>query len=125
MANMNIQNYGSDNLIHFDDCEFESNVVTFAAAGSVKKGDILARAADGTFKLHDGSTTTPVAVYIDEDASLADAGTIPCRALIAGKVRKDKILVGGSTADIADLDGLKAAGIIPVAFTEMNITDNQ
>ena len=122
---MNIQNYGANNLIHFGDCEFESNVVTFAAAGSVKKGDILARAADGTFELHDGSTTTPVAVYIDEDVTLSAAGTVPCRALITGKVRKDKILVGGSAADVADLDALKAAGITPMAITEMNITDNQ
>ena len=53
------------------------------------------------------------------------AGTVPCRALITGKVRKDKILVGGSAADIADLDALKAAGITPIAITEMNITDNQ
>lgn len=125
MANMTIKNYGSDKLVQFGDCEFETSKVVFASAGTLKKGAILARGADGFMKVWDGSTGSPVAVYVDDDATLSAAGNVPCRALISGKVHKELVLVDDNEPTADQLDALKACGIVALPTTEVNGLDNQ
>lgn len=121
MANMEVKNFGLEKMVQFWDCEFETGKVT--GSGDIKKGTVLARAIDGSFEAWDGTTGNPVAVYVDNDETIGSG--IPCRALISGKVHKELILVAGAEATVAQLDALKAAGIIALPCNETNITDNQ
>lgn len=121
MENMKVQNYGTDKMVQFDNCDFETGIVV--STGDLKKGAILTRGDDGNFKVWDGSTGEPVAVYVDDNE--AQAGNVPCRALISGKVHKELIYVVDAAPTAAQFDALKAAGIVALPSTELNGFDNQ
>jgi len=55
----------------------------------------------------------------NEKSSVAD---VPFRALIAGRVRADKVLLNGNKPTVEQLDMLRACGIIPVTVTDVSQT---
>ena len=85
MANMNIQNYGSDKEIVLGDGFYESGKVTIAANGEVVQGDLLARDRGGSGKF---IPYTGIAV-----SGLID----PICAIYTGK---DKLEGGAGGADV-------------------------
>lgn len=134
MANMNIQNYGSDKKIVQGDGFYETGKVTVAANGEVVQGDLLARDRQGSGKFipYTGVAVSglidPIcAIYTGkEKLEGGDSGKdIPISAFIAGPVDGSKIKVAGTAATALQKDLAKNAGIIPVSINEMNATDNQ
>ena len=125
LGNMKITNYG-DAGIYFGDTVFENGVFNMASTGILKRGCLLARdSSSGKFKKFTGTEDTPVAIYTGEDVEFTTSTDLPIRALIAGKVISNKILVDDKEASAAQKDLAKANGIIPVPFTEVGIKDNQ
>ena len=124
MANMNIQNYGSDKEIVLGDGFYESGKVTIAAARD--------RGGSGKFIPYTGIAVSglidPIcAIYTGKDKLEGGAGgaDVPLTAYIAGPVDGSKIKVAGTAATALQKDLAKTAGIIPVKITEQNSTDNQ
>ena len=134
MANMNVQNYGSDKEIVLGDGFYESGKVTIAANGEVVQGDLLARDRGGSGKFipYTGIAVSglidPIcAIYTGREK--LEGGTsgkdVPLTAYIAGPVDGSKIKVADTAATALQKDLAKTAGIIPVKITEQNSTDNQ
>ncbi len=134
MANMNIQNYGSDKEIVQGDGFYETGKVTVAANGEVVQGDLLARDRQGSGKFipYTGVAVSglidPIcAIYTGKEKLEGGVSgkDIPISAFIAGPVDGSKIKVAGTAATALQKDLAKNAGIIPVSINEMNATDNQ
>ena len=134
MANMNVQNYGTDKEIVLGDGYYESGKVALAADASLVQGDLLARDKDGSGKFvpYTGVAVSGIispicAIYTGKDTLTGgDAGRdIPLTAYIAGPVDGSKIKVSGVAATALQKDLAKTAGIIPVSIKEQNIQDNQ
>ena len=86
----------------------------------------------GTYLKRDGEKfavlTTPASEKVvgivpfdveNEKSSVAD---VPFRALIAGRVRADKVLLDGNKPTVEQLDMLRSCGIIPVTVTDVSQT---
>jgi hypothetical protein len=50
---------------------------------------------------------------------------IPCRPVISGKVRADKVTVAGVVATKVQLDMIRRSGFIPIVITDVSKKDNQ
>lgn len=133
MSNLTTTNI-SNSTVFIDGGEYEDGLLTFAAAGTVVEGTILARDS-ATLKFVPfvkGGTTNgngiPKAV-LTYDVTAAGAGDVAIRAAIEGSVRIDKLIINadgdGSNVDAAVRDQLRAYGITPLTVTELNDFDNQ
>lgn len=133
MSNLTATNI--DNGSVFIDCgEFEDGLLTFAGAGTVVEGTILA--VDSTTLKYvpfvKGGTTNengiPKAV-LTYDVVAAGAGDEAIRAGIEGYVRIDKLVIAAdgdsSNVDKAVQDQLRDYGITPRTVSELNSFDNQ
>lgn len=133
MANLNITNNDLAGLLieaqgnDFADDEYSG------VSGNKAAGTIVARSSVTghliTF-VKGGSTNgngTPVAVLPYTLAHTGGAATV--RALIAGKVRKEKLIIAAdgddTNIDAAVKDKLRNVGIVPVVVSEQNTLDNQ
>lgn len=114
--------------------EYSDELLTFAGAGTVVEGTILARDSV-SLKLvpyvKGGSTNEngiPKAI-VTYDVEAAGAGDEPIRALIAGNVRAEKLVIDAdgdaSNIDAAVLDQLRDYKITAISVEELNILDNQ
>lgn len=117
-----------------EDAEFRDNLLTFAGAGTVLAGTILARDSV-SLKLvpfvKGGSTNQngiPKAI-LTYDVTATGAGDVPVRAGVSGKYRKNKLIIHadgtGANIDAAVLDQLRDYALVPIDVTELNIADNQ
>jgi len=133
MSNLTATNI--DNGSVFIDCgEFEDGLLTFAGAGTVVEGTILA--VDSVSLKYvpfvkGGSTNEngiPKAV-LTYDVVAAGAGDEAIRAGIEGYVRIDKLVIAAdgdsSNVDKAVQDQLRDYGITPRTVSELNSFDNQ
>jgi hypothetical protein len=133
MSNLTATNI--DNGSVFIDCgEFEDGLLTFAGAGTVVEGTILA--VDSTTLKYvpfvKGGITNengiPKAV-LTYDVVAAGAGDEAIRAGIEGYVRIDKLVIAAdgdsSNVDKAVQDQLRDYGITPRTVSELNSFDNQ
>jgi len=133
MSNLTATNI--DNGSVFIDCgEFEDGLLTFAGAGTVVEGTILA--VDSVSLKYvpfvkGGSTNEngiPKAV-LTYDVVAAGAGDEVIRAGIEGYVRIDKLVIAAdgdsSNVDKAVQDQLRDYGITPRTVSELNSFDNQ
>lgn len=132
MANIEITNIDRGNVAYAD-AHYEDDLLTFGGAATVVAGTILAR--DSTsLKLVPfvkGGVTNengiPKAVAVG-DVEAAGAGDEFIRALVAGKVKKERLIIDadgdGSNVDAAVLDQLRAYGITPVSTDQLSQVDN-
>ncbi len=133
MSNLTATNI--DNGSVFIDCgEFEDGLLTFAGAGTVVEGTILA--VDSVSLKYvpfvkGGATNEngiPKAV-LTYDVVAAGAGDEAIRAGIEGYVRIDKLVIAAdgdsSNVDKAVQDQLRDYGITPRTVSELNSFDNQ
>lgn len=92
----------------------------------------LTVAADGKMlpflKTGAGGVQVPSAV-LTYDLTRTGAGNEPIRAMIAGSVRKERLVIDidgdGSNVDDVVLDQLRQLGIVSIDTQELNIQDNQ
>lgn len=133
MANIEITNIDAAS-VEIEAAKFSDELLTFAGAGTVAKGTILARDSV-SLKLvvfaKGGSTNQngiPKAV-ITYDVTATGAGDVPVRALVAGVVNKDRLVIDAdgddSNIDAAVLDQLRAYGITSLGVEQLSALDNQ
>ena len=104
--------------------DFETGLLAAVPANTIVKA--------GTYLKRDGEKfavlTTPASEKVvgivpfdveNEKGSVAD---VPFRALIAGRVRADKVLLNGNKPAVEQLDMLRACGIITVTVTDVSQT---
>lgn len=132
MANITITSNDLDAVV-VSDADFRDELLTFGGAGTVVKGSILARDSV-SLKLvpyvkggvtNENGIPKALAPY---DVTATGAGDVPVRALVAARVRKERLIIAadgdGSNIDAAVLDQLRTYGMVPVDVTELNTADN-
>jgi len=132
MGNLTITalDYGS---IILQGGEFKDDLLTLGGAVTVLEGTILARDSV-SLKLvpfvKGGATNEngiPKAVLTYPITSTG-AGDVPVRALIAGEVREERLVIDAdgdnSNVDNKVLDQLRAYGITPASVTDLGLADN-
>lgn len=133
MANLTITNVDLGNVI-LKDGEFRDDLLTFAGAGTVVEGTILARDSV-SLKLVPfvkGGVTNengvPKAV-LTYDVTAAGAGDESIRDMVSGSVRAERLIIDadgdGSNVDAAVLDQLRDYSLVSIDVQELNILDNQ
>lgn len=133
MPNITIENVDVGNVI-LQEAEFRDDLLTFTGAGTVAEGTILARDSV-SLKLVPfvkGGVTNengiPKAI-ITYDVTAAGAGDEAVRAGVAGKYRKERLIIAAdgdaSNVDNAVMDQLRDYGLVPIDVQELNILDNQ
>ena len=133
MADPVITNIDLGNVI-YSDAEFSDELLTLAGADAIAEGTILARdSVSGKLVLFvkGGSTNEngiPKAV-LTYDVSIGGAGDVALRAMVSGKVRKERLIIDAdgddSNVDNAVRDQLRDYSIVVVNVTELNGLDNQ
>lgn len=114
--------------------EFADDLLTFAGAGTVLEGTILARDSvsgnlvpyvKGGVANENGIPKT-VVTY---DVVAAGAGDVPVRVLQSGVVRLPRLVIDAdgdaSNIDKVVIDELRDYAVVSVDTTELNILDNQ
>lgn len=134
MANITITDIDNGSvLVDQDSAEFEDHVITVGGAVTLAAGTILARNTS-TLKfvpfVIGGETAgngVPGAVLTYPVAS-SGAGDVAARILIAGKVKKERLIEDGdgdaSNLTAAHYDDLREVGIIPVSTKQLGEYDN-
>ena len=133
MANITITNNDLGSVI-LKDGEFRDDLLTFAGAGTVVEGTILARDSV-SLKLVPyvkGGVTNengiPKAI-LTYDVTAAGAGDVQSRVGVAGSYRKERLVIDAdgdaSNVDQAVIDQLRDYGLVPIDVQELNILDNQ
>ena len=133
MSNITITNVDLGNVI-LKEGEFRDDLLTFAGAGTVLEGTILARDSV-SLKLVPfvkGGVTNengiPKAV-ITYDVTATAAGDIPVRDMVSGSVRAQRLIIDAdgdaSNVDAAVLDQLRDYTLVSIDVQELNILDNQ
>ena len=113
-------------LVMLKDAMFRDELLTFAAAGTVEAGTILARnTTSGKLvpfvKGGSGGAEVPNAV-ITYDVTVDAPGDVATRVAIVGKARIQELIIAadgdGSNIDAAVIDGLRKVGITPIDVKE-------
>lgn len=133
MSNIDVDNVDLGNVI-LEDVRFEDGLLTFGDAGTVVAGTILARDSVSLkfVPFVKGGTTNedgiPKAV-LTYDVTAAEAGDVAMRALVNGRVRKERLIIDadgdGSNVDAAVLDGLRNYSITALSVKDLSVLDNQ
>ncbi len=132
MANMTIT---ENRLIQpvLQNAKFRDDVITFAAAGTLAPGTILARDSV-SLKLvpfvkggTDNENGTPKAVLTYEVSATA-AGDVPARVAVSGEFRKERLVIDAdgddSNIDAAVIDQLRDYDLVPLDVTDLSVADN-
>ncbi len=115
------------------DAQFRDELLTFAGAGTVVEGTILARnTASGKLVPFEiggaGGNEIPKAI-LTYDVTAAGAGDEAIRAGVSGGYRKERLIVDadgdGSNITDAILDQLRDYGLVAIDVEELAILDNQ
>lgn len=132
MSNLVITNVDVGSVV-LKEGQFRDDEITVAGAVTLADGTILGRiTATGKLAPYasgaaDGSEI-PKAVLSGEHA-FSGAGDFPVRPLVAGSVRRERLIENGKAAgvDITSVvcDQLRDYSIIPIDVKELNIPDNQ
>ena len=116
------------------DGEFRDEELTFAGAGTVVEGTILARDSVSLllvpFVKGGGTNENGIPkVVLTYDVIAAGVGDVPLRAMVSGSVRKERLIIdadgSGVNIDNAVLDQLRDYTIVSSDVQELNILDNQ
>lgn len=132
MPNITITNNDLNSPI-LEGADFRDEVITFAGADTLAPGTILARDSVSlklVIFVKGGATNEngiPKAI-LSYEVTATGAGDVPVRAAIAGKYRKEKLIIDADGDDSAIdgevIDQLRAYGLTPVNVDELNIADN-
>lgn len=130
---ISITNIDLGNVI-LADARFDDDTLTFAAAGTVAEGTILARdSVSGNLVPYvQGGSTNENGIpktILTYDVTATAAGNIPIRAPIFGKFRLDRAIIAadGDNSNVtkAVIDQLRDFAIILKDVEELYILDNQ
>jgi len=133
MADPVITNVDLGSVI-FDGGVFRDELLTFAGAGTVLEGTILAR--DSVSELLVPFVKGGVAnengipkALVTFDVVATGAGDVPIRAAVGGNFRKERLVIDAdgddSNVDDVVLDELRDYGLFATDVQELNILDNQ
>lgn len=133
MPNMEVTNNQTRGVAIWDP-RFKDELVTFAGAGTLLAGTILARDSvslkmvpfvKGGVANENG---IPKAMLLDELVAVG-AGDVPCRPIISGVVRRGDLVIDAdgdaSNVDGAVTDQLRDYGIEAISTTQLAELDNQ
>lgn len=133
MANIEITNNKARSVVVWEPV-FEDELVTFAGAGTLAAGTILARDSVSLKMVpfvKGGATNEngiPKAVLLDE-LTATGAGDLPCRPIISGRLRKGDLVIDAdgdaSNVDNAVEDQLRDYGLVTLSTTQLAELDNQ
>lgn len=133
MPNLVITNVDTGNVI-LANARFEDGPLTFAGAGTVKSGTILARdsATNKFVPFVVGGATNgngiPKAV-LTYDVTATGAGDITIRAAVEGHFRKERLVIAADGNDTnvtaAVRDQLRDYGLVAFNVKELSQLDNQ
>ncbi|ARB06248.1 hypothetical protein SppYZU01_11 [Shewanella phage SppYZU01] len=133
MANLTITNVDIGNVI-LQDADFRDELLTFGGAATVLEGTILARdSVSGKLVpfVKGGATNEngiPKAI-VTYDVVAAGAGDVAIRAGVAGKYRKERLVIDadGDASNVDDvvIDQLRDYGLVAIDVQELGILDNQ
>lgn len=133
MANLTITNVDIGNVI-LQDADFRDELLTFGGAATVLEGTILARdsVSGKLVPFVKGGVTNengiPKAI-VTYDVVAAGAGDVAIRAGVAGKCRKERLVIDadGDASNVDDvvIDQLRDYGLVAIDVQELGILDNQ
>lgn len=133
MSNITVTNVDIGNVI-LKDGEFRDDLLTFAGAGTVVEGTILARdsVSGKLVPFVKGGVTNengiPKAV-LTYDVTATGAGDVAIRDMVSGSVRAQRLVIDadgdGSNVDAVVLDQLRDYSLVSIDVQELNILDNQ
>lgn len=105
----------------FGDNEFRTETLTVAADSSIGDGTVLTRDSD-TGKLVAASTATGALFILCNEVNtpFTTAGDYPVRVVISGRVDRRKVNLAGSDLTDADVDALRANGILAMDAYSVN-----
>jgi hypothetical protein len=111
-------------VLQLGDNQYEAASITLAAAAEVKIGAGLKRETNGSFSIA-GASDTVVALspsYFKNEGSAS--ASLGFRALVGGRVRRDKVTIAGAAITDAQADALRDYGIIAEAVHDTSQLDN-
>ena len=133
MANLVVTNLDQGSVI-LQEVEARDELLTFAGAGTIIEGTILARdsVSKNLVPFVKGGVTNengiPKAV-ISYEVTATGAGDEAIRALVSGKVRTQRLVIDadGDASNVDDdvIDQLRDFSIVSIDVSELNILDNQ
>lgn len=114
------ENHAIGSLL-FGDNEFRTETLTVAANSSIGDGTVLTRDSD-TGKLVAASTATGALFILCNEVNtpFTTAGDYPVRVVISGRVDRRKVNLAGSELTDADVDALRANGILAMDAYSVN-----
>ena len=114
------ENHAIGSLL-FGDNEFRTETLTVAADSSIGDGTVLTRDED-TGKLVAASTATGALFILCNEVNtpFTTAGDYPVRVVISGRVDRRKVNLAGSELTDADVDALRANGILAMDAYSVN-----
>lgn len=133
MANMTVTNVDRGGVI-IDGRQYKDDTLTFAGAGTIEAGTILARdSVSGKLVPYvKGGSTNENGIpktIISYDVVATGAGDVVVRVLADGVVRKDKLIIdadGDATnVDAVVIDGLQDYNIAVESVEDLSGLDNQ
>ena len=104
--------------------DFETGLLAAVPANTiVKAGTYLKRDGEKFAVLTNPASEKVVGIVpFDVENEKSSVADVPFRALIAGRVRADKVFLNGNKPTVEQLDMLRTCGIIPVAVTDISQT---
>ena len=133
MSNLNITNVDQGNVV-LENGSFRDELLTFAGADTLVAGTILARDSV-SLKLvpfAKGGTTNENGIpktVLTYNVEATGAGDVPIRALEAGKVRFERLVIDAdgdnSNVDAAVLDQLRDYSIVTEDVQQLSVLDNR
>ena len=130
---MTVTNNDLGGIVLFDP-DYRDELLTCAGAGTVVAGTILARdsVSGNLVPFVKGGVANENGIpkcMTTVDVVTAGAGNVPLRALVGGKVRKDKLIINadgnGTNVDNAVIDQLRDFGILAEDSQDLSMLDNQ
>lgn len=105
---------------------YRDEIMTFAAPGTMPAGTLLSRTAAGKMvpyvKGGEGALAVPVAV-LGYELTATVAGDVPFRAIVAGELRKNYLIIAAdgddSNIDNSVLDALRNYSLVALDVHEM------
>ena len=150
MDGMKVENV-PNRVVMLGDEQFEGGVITIPAGATIAAGTVLKRNTDGKFAPVTNTESTPGTPGVPAAGGgwateptdpipgdvptavmpfdIANGKTVDVdfgfRALVAGRVRADKLRINNNPLSAEQKDLLREVGILPVKVTDLSHLDNQ